>query len=550
MRGKTLAITGLCTLAAGLVATNYNIASTSALDIERSPIFYVDLDNLTYSNYSKDNYEAIPSYDSLDSFLEAKNSNSLGTVYITNFLYDGVSSVKTPDLDDFVEAGSNDTKIKDLSIKVINVNGAGDYEFTGKVTGAMIGVDTNNKSGEINLILNNASLDTDSKKAPALYVYNKDKNYTDIKVTVKTLTGTNNSLEGGKLKKVSLIGSDELSDYSKYYSGDALTNYESYSKYYGIYTKEQIENVLFATVQADNEDLRDGDPYYFYKASGAVSSDIDLYFEGEGALKITSKNKEGVETKGNLTFNGGTGDYEIYAQDDCLNTTTASGTSGGSEVHNDMTINVKSMLAKVSEDADEGDAIDSNGKLTINGGTIIAIAHPSSPDAGLDSGKGTYINGGTIIATGNMTDAIESDSKQKHLYATFNQKIDADTLIVIKNTNEKVLAAFKTDRSISNLLYSSAIYDGEDCKIYTGGEIDGEVKNGLYTTINSYSGGTEISYSQAKGFGGMGKFPGEIAGVNKQNKTNVYLIVLISEVVVLVLVLLGVAVFKNRKKEE
>jgi hypothetical protein len=208
------------------------------------------------------------------------------------------------------------------------------------------------------------------------------------------------------------------------------------------------------------------------------------------------------------------------------------------------------MLAKVSEDADEGDAIDSNGKLTINGGTIIAIAHPSSPDAGLDSGKGTYINGGTIIATGNMTDAIESDSKQKYLYATFNQKIDADTLIVINNANEKVLAAFKTDRSISNLLYSSAIYDGEDCKIYTGGEIDGEVKNGLYTTINSYSGGTEISYSKAKDFGGMGKFPGEIAGVNKQNKTSVYLIALISEVVALVLVLLGVAVFKNRKKEE
>jgi len=86
----------------------------------------------------------------------------------------------------------------------------------------------------------------------------------------------------------------------------------------------QIKKILFATVNADNEDLSDGDPVNYYKASGAISSDIDLYFEGTGYLEVTSKNKEGVETKGNLTFSGGTGDYVINAQDDCLNTTTDS----------------------------------------------------------------------------------------------------------------------------------------------------------------------------------------------------------------------------------
>ena len=292
---------------------------------------YVNLSNLEYST-NKSEYKAIPEYENLADFLVDYKANNLSGVYVTDFLFDGVSAAKTPDLDDFIEEDSNDTEIKTLDIKVINVNTTGNVELMGEITGAMIGVNTNNIKGDINLVLNGVNLDTDSKKAPAIFVYNKDKNYTDHKVTIKTTSGSENILEGGKLKKVSLLGSDKLDDYKGNYSGDSLTNYSKYSSYYGIYTSEQIENVLFATVQADNEDLQDGDPLYFYKASGAISSDIDLYFEGEGFLKVTSKNSEGIETKGNLTFSGGTGDYEIYSQDDCLNTTTAS--SGNTTVRN------------------------------------------------------------------------------------------------------------------------------------------------------------------------------------------------------------------------
>ena len=454
---------------------------------------YVDLESLEYST-NKSDYKSITEYETLEEFMADYNSNKLPSVYITEFLFDGVSSVKVLDLDDYIESDSNDIEIKTLEIKVININTTGNIEFTGEIKGAMIAVNTNNKKSDINIILNNVNLDTDSKKAPAIYVYNKDKNYTDCKVTIKTVKGTENYIEGGKLKKVSLVGSDELDKYSSYYSGDSLTNYTKYSSYYGVYTSEEIENILFATVQADSEDLQDGDPYYFYKASGAVSSDIDLYFEGEGYLKVTSKKDEGIETKGNLTFSGGTGDYEISSYDDALNTTTAS--SSGTNVRNDIVIDVNSLLAYVNTDGDEGDAIDSNGTLTINGGTIYVFAHPSSQDAGLDSGNGTYINGGTVIATGNMVDQISNESKQDYLYASFNQ-IDADTLIVIKDQDNNIIAAFKTGRTIQNLVYSDSNLNYESYKIYIGGEIDGEETNGLYTKINSYTGGEEITYNNA-----------------------------------------------------
>ena len=458
-----------------------------------SKAIYVNLNSLEYSE-DEINYQSIKEYVNIEEFLEDYNSNKLPSIYITDFLFDGVGAVKTPDLDDFIEIDSNDIEIKTLEIKVININMTGNIEFTGEIKGAMIGVNTNNVIGNINIILNNVTIDTDTKKAPAVYVYNKDKNYTDCKVTIKTLSQTKNYLEGGKLKKVSLIGSDELDKYSSYYVNDSLTNYQKYSSYYGFYTSREINNILFAVVQADNEDLQDGDPYYFYKASGAVSSDIDLYFEGEGYLKVISKNKEGIETKGNLTFSGKTGDYEIVAFDDCLNTTTAN--ANGTIVRNDLTIDVNSLLAYVDTEASEGDAIDSNGKLIINGGTIYAFAHPSSPDAGLDSGNGTYINGGTVIATGNMVDKISSDSKQDFIYASFN-KVDADTLIVIKDENDKVIVAFKTERDTQSLLYSSDNLDYKTYKIYVGGSIDGEEKNGLYTKINSYTNGEEITYNDA-----------------------------------------------------
>ena len=495
---------------------------------------YVNLESLEFSTNNKD-YKSITEYKTLEEFLSDYNSNKLPSIYITNFLYDGVGTVKTPDLDDFIENDSNDTKIKTLEIKVININTTGNIELKGTIKGAMIGVNTNNVTNDINIILNNVNINTDSKKAPAIYVYNKDKNYTDCKVTIKTISGTKNYIEGGKLKKVSLVGSDELDKYSSYYTNDNLTNYNKYSSYYGIYTSAEIANILFATVQADSEDLADGDPYYFYKCSGAISSDIDLYFEGTGYLKVTAKD-EGIETKGNLTFSGGTGDYEIYAEDDCLNTTTANSNDG--EVRNDLTINVNSLLAYVDTSSDEGDAIDSNGKLIINGGKIYAFAHPTSPDAGLDSVNGTYINGGTVIATGNMVDQISSDSQQKYFYASFN-KIEKDTLIVIKDQNNNIITAFKTDRNIGNLLYSSKDLDNGSYKIYTGGTIEGEETNGLYTKINSYTGGEEIAFNDVS--------VNIKTSQNKSISKNI-LIILITEIVLLV-ILLTIYIKRNNKKE-
>ena len=470
----------------------------------------VNLSKLTYTSDGKETELKRYTQEEFEAFVEDYKTGNLPEVYVTEFLFDGVSMVKSYDLDDFIEEG-NEVEVDPIEITVININKMGNIELIGELTGGMIAVDTNGRTGEINLILNGVNIDTDSKKVPAVLVYNKDITYTGCKVTIKTATESKNYIEGGKLKKVSLVESDKLDTYSNKYSGENKTNYTTYTNYYGVYTSDQINDILFAKIQADNEDLAEGDPYYFYKAAGAISSDIDLNFEGTGYLEVTSKNNEGIETKGNLTLSGSTGDYVVYAEDDCLNTTTSS--TNNQSARNAITIDVNSLVAIVDggEDSDEGDSIDSNGTLVVNGGTIIAIAHPGQ-DTGLDSVNGTYINGGTVLATGDMYDAVSSESKQNYMVLSFQESQKEGTLITLLDEDDKVVMAYQTDRSFTNLIYSSAELVDGTYSLYKGGEIDGTSVNGFYTEVSNYTKGTQQGYSSTGAQGGMqrGEMPGNM----------------------------------------
>ena len=461
----------------------------------------VNLSDLTYKE--SNGYTDLKAYTISDfgSFLNDYRSGSLPQVYVTEFVFDGVDMYRTYDLDDFIDDG-NDMSVDVLSTTALNINTTGDVVLSGDLEG-MVLVNTNGISDDINIVLDGVNIDTDSKKIPAIYVYNKDISYTDHEVTISAKEGTRNYIEGGKFKKVSLIGSDELANYSNKYSGETSDWYSKYTNYYGVYTSDQVNDILFAKVTASSDDLKDGDPYYFYKGAGAISSDIDLYFNGSGYLEVTSS-KEGIETKGNLVFSGGIGDYVINALDDCLNTTT----KNGDNIRNDMIIDVNSLTAIVEMEADEGDALDSNGTLTINGGTIIALSHPGS-DAGLDSENGTYINGGTIVATGDMYDEIKSDSKQSFIGLSFGDRIVTDDIITLTDSSDNVIFSYKTDRTYSNLVYSSSKLVNGDYSLYKNGNVSGESFNGFYDSVSSFSDGIALGYTgTGMGFGGRG-FTGE-----------------------------------------
>ncbi len=171
------------------------------------------------------------------------------------------------------------------------------------------------------------------------------------------------------------------------------------------------------TEVVDSKKLHKYDAAFYSKMSMNVNGDT----EGTGVLNINAEN-EGLDSELHLTINGG--NINIISGNDGINTN-----EDGVSV---TTVNGGVLTIRVSGETGEGDGIDSNGWLVINGGTVIAEACSISGDAGIDSDMGIHINGGAVIATGNMLDWI-SESTQNYAVFSFAARESAGATYTFKN---------------------------------------------------------------------------------------------------------------------
>ena len=179
-----------------------------------------------------------------------------------------------------------------------------------------------------------------------------------------------------------------------------------------------------------------------HKYDAAFYSKMSMNVGGEGFLMITADN-EGLDSELHLTINGG----QIYIKsgNDGINTN-----EDGVSV---TTINGGTLRIDVTGSTGEGDGIDSNGWLVINGGNVFAYACGSSMDSGIDSDMGILIHGGTVVATGNMLDQIEAGS-QTHVVFTFAQTQRGGQW-TLKNAKGEAVAQCEAPNAFSNLIFSS-----------------------------------------------------------------------------------------------
>ena len=222
------------------------------------------------------------------------------------------------------------------------------------------------------------------------------------------------------------------------------------------------------------------------KLDGAIESLVSLGIEGGGELRVEADN-EGIEVKyGHLTINGG----EIYvdSQDDPLNVS-----EDGVGV---LTMNEGYLFSSVKPlPGGEGDGMDSNGYIVFNGGVAISLAHPDSRDSGIDSDMGATINGGVIVGAGNMLDPVEAGGDQLFMMLSFDRKNSG--LIVVTDENDRPVFAFELPHPYSCAAFSSPEFKAGAYRVYLGGEIEGEVSDGLYTSIRAYTPGTRLTHSGA-----------------------------------------------------
>lgn len=251
----------------------------------------------------------------------------------------------------------------------------------------------------------------------------------------------------------------------------------------------------------------------------------DLLAISGGEITVESS-YEGLEA-GTLTISGGT--IDVTASDDGLN--AAGGSDDASQQNGrqadafaeDASKTILISGGTITINAD-GDGIDSNGYLTVTGGTIYVSGPTDSRNGALDAGVSMTISGGVIVAAGasGMAQGFDQSSEQASLSYTCSETQQAGTTITLKDSSGNVVASFTPEKAYQNVIISAPdMTEGESYTLYSGSSsVESVTLSGIVTNVGSgsisggsgsfddgFSGG-QIQDDSGQMPGGGGQMPG------------------------------------------
>jgi len=290
---------------------------------------------------------------------------------------------------------------------VVHITEPGTYELSGKLSAGQVAVDLGEEAEEdpeavVTLILN--GVDITCKVAPGVIFYSvyepceadeeiaaKDVDTSAAGANVIIADGSENFVNGSYVARIYEPGSVELSE-----DGTEVADAKKLHKYDGAFYSKMTMNITGGE-------------------------------KGDGVLNITAEN-EGLNSELHLTMNGGI--VNIASGNDGINT--------NEDNISVCTVNGGELNIVVTGETGEGDGIDSNGWLVINGGRVTASGCGFSGDAGIDSDKGIYINGGSVAAGGNMLDHI-AGGEQNHIVFSFASRQKGGSAYALKDADGNVV---------------------------------------------------------------------------------------------------------------
>lgn len=305
---------------------------------------------------------------------------------------------------------------------VVHITEPGNYVLSGKMSAGQIAVDLGDDAKKdskavVTLILNN--IDITCSVAPGVIFYNVYE------------CGDDDAESATRDVETSTAGANVI-------IADDSVNYVNGSYVAKIY--ESVELNEAGTEIVDSKKLHKYDAAFYSRRTMNIAGEN----KGNGVLNIQAEN-EGLDSELHLTINGGF--ININSGNDGINTN-----EDGVSV---TTVNGGILNIVVNGSTGEGDGIDSNGWLVINGGIVTASACGFSMDAGIDSDMGIHINGGTVIAAGNMLDEI-ADSAQTFVVFMAMEPIKSGSEIALKNENGDIVAGSMIANDCTYLAISSA----------------------------------------------------------------------------------------------
>ncbi|MBR6618885.1 MAG: carbohydrate-binding domain-containing protein [Clostridia bacterium] len=317
---------------------------------------------------------------------------------------------------------------------VINITKPGMYAVTGKVSAGQLAIDlgedaVTDPEAVVDLILNGA--DITCTVAPAVIFYNvyecgeKDEN---------TATQTVSTSKAG----------------ANVIIADNTVNNINGSYVARIYKEFTLNEE--GTEVVDSKKLHKYDGAFYSRMSMNINSGA----EDSGVLNINAEN-EGLDSELHLTIYGG--NINIVSGNDGINT--------NEDNISVTTINGGNINITVDGSTGEGDGIDSNGWLVINGGSLSAWACGSSGDAGIDSDKGIHINGGSVYASGNMLDRIEEGGINYAVFS-FNSRQKGGSTYSLRNAEKEILFTCDPVNDFTNLIIANESLEEADYTFWQG----------------------------------------------------------------------------------
>ena len=319
---------------------------------------------------------------------------------------------------------------------VVHITKPGTYVLSGKLSYGQIAVDLGDDAKSdpdavVTLVLNNT--DITCTVAPAVIFYNVyecgDKTEENATKDVDTAkAGANVIIADGSVNNV---------------NGSYVAR---------IYDPKTVQLNDDKTEVEDADKLHKYDAAFYSKRTMNVSGGE----KGDGILNINAQN-EGLDSELHLTINGGV--INITSGNDGINT--------NEDNVSVTTVNGGKLNILCNGKTGEGDGIDSNGWLVINGGIVTAQACATSGDAGIDSDKGIYINGGKVIASGNMLDRI-SGGEQTYVVFNFANRQVGDSTYTLKNKDDKLVGEYAPTNDFTYLLIAGDELKAGDYTFWQG----------------------------------------------------------------------------------
>lgn len=241
-----------------------------------------------------------------------------------------------------------------------------------------------NKSTEVRIIVASGSVNalTDSAK-------NNDDNYPDNtdaeNAVIKCKDGSQVTLSGSGTLNITANGKSGIkSGATTDEEGEAWMTISDLTLNITASVNDAINAEQLLNVTSGNITISAGDD--------AIHSDYILNIgseNGEGPVINIKNCHEGLEA---ATLNVYSGNITIHASDDCLNAAN-SDLSGYA-----FSLNIYGGTLVM--DTTSGDGVDSNGSLTISGGTLVVWSANTAGNQTLDADGTITISGGTVLAAG------------------------------------------------------------------------------------------------------------------------------------------------------